>query len=126
MRSTTSCRAHLVWRAGTILVALADRIEETQEGEPDGALGAAVLGDGLTLCAAALYAVYTVLIKIMMPEDSESDMMAFFGYLGLINTVLFLPFVLILQLAGSINLWTIPLTTFSIVFVKGMYRESDR
>eukprot|EP00892_Ulva_mutabilis_P006361 jgi/Ulvmu1/4097/UM019_0076.1 len=107
--------------AGTVLVALADRIEDHQDSADEGALGTAVLGDALTLCAAALYAVYTVLIKIMMPDDSESGMMAFFGYLGLINTILFLPIVVILQLAGAINLWMIPMATISVVIVKGLF-----
>lgn len=102
-------------------MALADRIEDSQEGHAEGPFGAALLGDALTLCAAALYAVYTVLIKIMMPDDSESDMMAFFGYLGVINMVIFAPVLLIMQLAGSFNLWTIPMATFSIVFVKGIH-----
>lgn len=108
---------------GTILVALADRIEDSEESQAQGPLGMAVLGDCLTLCAAALYAVYTVLIKMMMPEDSESDMMAFFGYMGLINTLIFAPVVLIMQLAGAISLWTIPLATLSLVFVKGESRR---
>lgn len=112
--------------AGTILVALADRIVDNQGSQADGGrregpVGIAVLGDLLTLCAAALYAVYTVLIKMMMPEDSESDMMAFFGYMGLINALIFAPVVLIMQLAGTVDLWSIPLATLTLVFIKGLF-----
>ena len=107
-------------------MALADRIEDSQGTQADGGLaegqaGIAVLGDMLTLCAAALYAVYTVLIKMMMPEDSESDMMAFFGYMGLVNALIFAPVVLVMQLAGTIDMWSIPLATLTLVFIKGPF-----
>lgn len=85
-----------------------------------GTLNHAVLGDILTLAAAALYAVYTVLIKVMMPEDSESDMMAFFGYLGAVNAVAFAPVLLIMQVAGSFDVLSISKATLSVALLKGV------
>lgn len=76
----------------------------------------------LTLAAAALYAVYTVLLKVMMTEDSENDMMAFFGYLGATNAVVFAPVLLIMQLAGSFNVFTIGRATLSVALLKGVIR----
>ena len=106
--------------SGTILVAFADRLVDEDNGDHPSTLNHAVLGDMLTLAAAALYAVYTVLLKVTMPGDCESDMMAFFGYLGAINAVLFAPVLLIMQLAGSFNVLAISRATYSVALLKGV------
>jgi solute carrier family 35, member F5 len=111
-----------VWlhAAGTILVAVSDHMIDGDKSEHPGSLPHAMIGDFLTLTAAALYAVYTVLIKVMMPEDCESDMMAFFGYLGLVNAIVFFPVLLIMQLSGVFNVFTIGRATLSVALLKGV------
>lgn len=104
-----------------MLVAFADRLVDGDKAEHPGSMSHAVLGDLLTLAAAALYAVYTVLLKVMMPEDCESDMMAFFGYLGAVNAVAFAPVLLIMQLAGSFNIFAIGRATLSVALLKGIH-----
>lgn len=108
--------------AGTVLVAFADRLVDGGKAEHPSSMNHAVLGDFLTLVAAALYAVYTVLLKVMMPEDCESDMMAFFGYLGAINAVLFAPVLVIMQVAGSFDVLSISRATLSVALLKGAHR----
>lgn len=102
--------------AGTILVALADDIATKQDlGESHG-----VLGDVLTLAAAALYACYTILLKQMIPSEAEGDMMAFFGYLGAMNAAVFGPVLVFMQLAGSFDVFAISGRVLGLVFLKGV------
>ena len=98
------------------MVALADGIATKEDlGESQG-----VLGDMLTLAAAALYACYTVTLKQMMPSERESDMMAFFGYLGVVNLVMFAPVVAIMQLTGSVNVFALSGRVLALAFLKGV------
>jgi solute carrier family 35, member F5 len=108
-----------------VVIAFADNLVDSDKSEHPGSLPHAVIGDFLTLAAAALYAVYTVLIKVMMPEDCESDMMAFFGYLGAVNTIVFSPILLIMQLSGALNVFTIGRATLSVALLKGMPPNSS-
>lgn len=78
-----------------------------------------LLGDCLALVAAALYACYTVTMRAMLPENSEAQMFAFFGYMGLINVVIFAPFLFLLQLVGSYDIMSVTTTAFSLSLVKG-------
>ena len=73
----------------------------------------------LTLAAAAAYACYTITLKQMMPKDCESDMMRFFGYLGVLNVALFGPVVFIMQLSGSVDLFSISGRLLGMTLLKG-------
>lgn len=88
------------------------------EGETGG-----VLGDALTLVAAALYACYTITLKRMMPEGCESDMMLFFAYLGVINVAIFGPVLVVFQLAGAFDVFAISATIFGWALLKGARRR---
>ncbi len=47
-----------------------------------------LMGDGLTVLSAGLYAGYTVIMRKRMPgEEAEAHVGAFFGYVGLYTTV---------------------------------------
>ena len=103
-------------------MALADNISSSQHlGESNG-----VLGDALTLAAAALYACYTITLKQMMPSENEGDMMLFFGYLGAINIALFGPVVVVMQTAGTFNMWALSWRVIALAFIKGAARDGLR
>jgi hypothetical protein len=104
--------------AGTILVALADGYASSKDlGESKG-----VLGDALTLAAAALYACYTITLKQMMPSENETDMMLFFGFLGVLNVILFGPIALGMQLTGNFDVMALGWHVCALTFVKGARR----
>ena len=73
----------------------------------------------LALLAAVIYASYTVTLRVMIPADAESGMFLFFGYLGIINVVLWFPFLMLLEVSGSISLTTMAATPIALAFVKG-------
>mmetsp|Transcript_44300 Transcript_44300/g.118201 ORF Transcript_44300/g.118201 Transcript_44300/m.118201 type:complete len:503 (+) Transcript_44300:150-1658(+) len=57
-------------------------------------------GDALTLLSAILFSVYSVLLKWLMPRHDQVNMPMFFGFLGLINTVLCQPILFALHVTG--------------------------
>lgn len=86
------CGVALCW-AGNALTVL--------NGTPDRAGSAEYLwGDALCITAAALYALYTVLIRALAP----ADLPLFFGLLGLLNFALFAPVVAVLHATGAEDL----------------------
>ena len=58
------------------------------------------LGDILSLASAVLYGVYSVLMKKRIGSEDRVDMLLFFGFVGLINTVILWPGIIILHLVG--------------------------
>lgn len=50
-----------------------------------------ILGDLLALSSAALYALYVILMKVKVKEESRVDMQLFFGFVGAINMLCFWP-----------------------------------
>ncbi|KAI9613563.1 hypothetical protein H4Q26_010170 [Puccinia striiformis f. sp. tritici PST-130] len=48
-----------------------------------------ILGDLLALSSAALYALYVILMKVKVKEESRVDMQLFFGFVGVINMLCF-------------------------------------
>ena len=98
--------------AGVILVSLSD-----STASPDGGPSAptttanliasrhlgfadAVLGDGLALLSAVFYALYVILLKIRIKEESRIDMQLFFGFVGIFNVLMLWPFGVILHFTG--------------------------
>ena len=57
-------------------------------------------GDALALGSAVAYGLYTTAIRRLVPGDGRISLSAFFGFLGLFNSVLMLPIVLGLAAAG--------------------------
>ncbi|KAG2494998.1 hypothetical protein HYH03_006931 [Edaphochlamys debaryana] len=60
-----------------------------------------LLGDALTLLAAALYAVYTLIMKKMLVKDDGAVMALFFSVIGVICFAALVPAVALLAAAGS-------------------------
>ncbi|TDL28375.1 hypothetical protein BD410DRAFT_711487 [Rickenella mellea] len=59
-----------------------------------------VLGDSLALMSAVFYALYVILLKVKIKEESRIDMQLFFGFVGLFNVLLLWPIGLVLHLTG--------------------------
>ena len=84
------------WHAGTALVTLAD---SENASSPQ-----SVLGDGLALAAAALYAVYTVIMRYKLREDDADAVALMFGFVGLLVAVCLLPVLALQYHYGALDL----------------------
>ncbi|CAH7690094.1 hypothetical protein PPACK8108_LOCUS25336 [Phakopsora pachyrhizi] len=59
-----------------------------------------VLGDLLALSSAGLYAVYVILMKVKVKDESRVNMQLFFGFVGIINLLFFWPIGVLLDYTG--------------------------
>lgn len=60
-----------------------------------------MLGDALALLSALFYAIYVILLKVRIGDESRIDMQLFFGFVGLFNIVVCWPVGLVLHLTGG-------------------------
>lgn len=66
-----------------------------------------LFGDALALLSAIFYALYVILLKVQIKEESRIDMQLFFGFVGLFNVLMLWPIGLVLHLTG-IEVFAIP------------------
>lgn len=59
-----------------------------------------VLGDCLALIGALFYALYVIILKVRVGEESRIDMQLFFGFVGLFNILTCWPLGIVLHLTG--------------------------
>lgn len=59
-----------------------------------------LLGDSLALLSAVFYALYVILLKVKIREESRVNMQLFFGFVGLFNILCCWPIGVILHLVG--------------------------
>ncbi|KAF9452664.1 hypothetical protein P691DRAFT_803782 [Macrolepiota fuliginosa MF-IS2] len=59
-----------------------------------------LLGDVLALTSALFYALYVILLKVRIKDESRIDMQLFFGFVGLFNVLACWPIGLVLHLTG--------------------------
>lgn len=64
---------------------------------------------------------YTTMIRKLMPDEDAVSMPRFFGYLGLFNSILLLPLVLVLNATGSEDLSQLTLALLGLIVVKGLF-----
>ena len=83
-------------RAGVAVCGAGNGLTAVGDTSSAGTLG----GDAVCLLSAALYAVYTVAIRMRAPDD----LALFFGLLGAFNAVIFAPLVLVLHFTGAEDL----------------------
>ncbi|KAG0148597.1 hypothetical protein CROQUDRAFT_41164, partial [Cronartium quercuum f. sp. fusiforme G11] len=108
---------------GVILVSKSDHemahaLDAKESGKP-------ILGDALALSSAALYALYVLLMKVKVKDESRMDMQLFFGFVGAINLLTFWPMGILLHftgvepfvLPGSRKLWLSVFINAMITFV---------
>ena len=74
-------------------------------------------GDLVCVISAALYALYTVLIRKLQPPD----LALFFGFLGFVTFILFGPFVFILHATGIESLSSITPAITALILSKGLF-----
>ena len=82
---------------GVCIVGLQDESEENSS-------NASFIGDIVAFFAAAGYGLYTTVLKTQVVDDERVSMQLVFGYLGLINSIILLPILVILIVTSSIDL----------------------
>lgn len=78
-----------------------------------------VWGDMLCLVSAAFYACYTIVLRKALPDDDEANVALFFGYVGLLCSVVFAPVVAVLAGVGALHIKAIPSKAYLIILVQG-------
>ena len=58
------------------------------------------IGDILAFSSAIIYAIYSILMKKKIGDESRVDMVMFFGFVGLLNLVTLLPGFFVLHFTG--------------------------
>ncbi|KAI5124626.1 hypothetical protein M0805_004236 [Coniferiporia weirii] len=93
---------------GVVLVSASDSTPIIHDGPMIGALRlfhrslptSSLFGDALALLSAIFYALYVILLKVQIKEESRIDMQLFFGFVGLFNVLMLWPIGLVLHLTG--------------------------
>eukprot|EP00898_Chlorokybus_atmophyticus_P006109 jgi/Chlat1/649/Chrsp103S00008 len=98
---------------GTAFVAVADK----KEGEE---AHNTLAGDMLCLASAFVYACYTTYLRRNLPEDGNTSMTLFFGFVGLFNAVLLLPVLLTQCALGVSGLAALTPKLSMLIIVKGL------
>ena len=87
--------ALLISFGGVVMISLADASSSSEDGHEG------VLGDLLSLFGALMYATYTVVMRVLIPEDdSRVSMFMLFGIMGVVNIVCLWPFFFVLHFSG--------------------------
>lgn len=84
-----------------------------------------LLGDLLALLGALCYGIYSILLKLKVKDDSRIDMKLFFGFVGVFNTLILWPSILIVhfldiepfQLPPTKEIWFVILFNCAISFL---------
>lgn len=99
---------------GVVLVSLSD--SSSTNSTPGSAYHpkAPLLGDTLALLSALFYALYVILLKVQIKDESRIDMQLFFGFVGLFNIVGTWPIGVILHFTG-VERFELPHTSSTIV-----------
>lgn len=99
---------------GAVLVALADRSPSAQEGNK-------WWGDALAIASAVFYGLYTTAIRRLVPDGSPISMNAFFGWLGLTNSLLLAPVVGLLAGLGIEKPSELTPKLVGLILAKGLF-----
>jgi drug/metabolite transporter (DMT)-like permease len=113
--------------AGSILVASSDTrsgppnsptppINNPVNDLPDGHFSSPLLGDSLALLSAIFYALYVILLKVRIRDESRIDMQLFFGFVGLINILCCWPMGFILNFIGA-ERFELPTTRQAVIAI---------
>lgn len=79
------------------------------------------IGDILALTSAAMYGIYTTVMKKRIGDESRADMFLFFGFVGLFNVITLLPGFFVVHFTG-IETFELPPTRRILVIVMVRYR----
>lgn len=68
--------------------------------------GSSILGDVMAVCGAAVYGLYTTVLRVKVADDESGEMQLLLGYMGLVNAAVFSP-VLLLMVTTSFLLFLV-------------------
>lgn len=82
------------------------------------------IGDMLALASAVMYGIYTTVLKKKVGSEARVNMPLFFGFVGLFNTIVLLPGLVIFHFSGM-EMFQFPPTKriWAIVIVSYLYTE---
>lgn len=81
--------------------------------------GQSLLGDMLCLLSSLLYALYTIAIRKMLPDDSQANVTGLFGLVGLLNLVCMGPILVLLWSVSLVQLQGLTAWLVFLVICKG-------
>lgn len=109
---------------GVVLISINDRETSDDESGSDGTstpVSHQVFGDILATLGAIFYGLYTVLLKLRIPDDSVVEMQLVFGFLGLFNALLLWPGFFLLAAAGVESWSTPPANVMLFLTINGVF-----
>ena len=89
--------------AGVTLISAVDlsgRTDKNRGSFPHKSGPEIAIGDSLSLGSAVIYGIYTILMKKRVGNESRVNMVLFFGFVGVFNTVLLWPGLIMLHFTG--------------------------
>lgn len=78
-------------------------------------------GDLLAAVSALCYALYSIMLKRWIPEDSEQSMLLVFGWIGVINMTVLWPLLFLLDAAGIEPLVMPSLSVLGMLLLNGLF-----
>ncbi|KAK9368269.1 hypothetical protein V1509DRAFT_623569 [Lipomyces kononenkoae] len=84
---------------GIFLISTQDQAEDDESNNLTA--GSIVVGDLMSLSSAAIYGLYTSLLKVRIGDESRINMQLFFGFVGIWNTIILWPVLVILHITGA-------------------------
>lgn len=78
-----------------------------------------LIGDMLCLLSSLLYALYTIAIRKMLPDDCQANVAGLFGLVGLLNLVCMAPLLVLLWSASLVQLQGLTAWLVFLVICKG-------
>ncbi|KAK9316080.1 hypothetical protein V1524DRAFT_427317 [Lipomyces starkeyi] len=85
--------------AGIFLISTQDSADDDENNNLTA--GSIIVGDLMSLASAAIYGLYTSLLKVRIGDESRINMQLFFGFVGIWNTIILWPVLLILHITGA-------------------------
>ncbi|RLN88825.1 hypothetical protein BBJ28_00002885 [Nothophytophthora sp. Chile5] len=122
--SVCALKEPFVWlKLGGVILCMAGNISTIFNDKVSGDDGATdhVFGDLVALFAAFMYGVYTTAIRRLIPDEESVSISLFFGFIGIINMVCLLPFVLFFHYSGVESLSGLTLEILLLIGVKGLF-----
>jgi hypothetical protein len=82
---------------GVAMTAMGDKNAASGDGP---GTGSSFLGDAMAVFGAAVYGLYTTILRVKVADDESGEMQLLLGYMGLVNAVIFCPILLLM-----VSLW---------------------